>query len=100
MAKLVECSTLITDFFLQNNFSLVLDKLLVIHPEINNYDTYFDLSLERKKIRRSISSIINQMNIEAANKIERQNEDKNNLIRLTYFFNPVSFVQNIWNSYS
>tara|TARA_B100000900_G_C20310550_1_gene605976 strand:- start:184 stop:630 length:447 start_codon:yes stop_codon:yes gene_type:complete len=100
VAKLVECSTLITDFFLQNNFSLVLDKLLVIHPEINNYDTYFDLSLERKKIRRSISSIINQMNIEAANKIERQNEDKNNLIRLTYFFNPVSFVQNIWNSYT
>ena len=33
------------------------------------------------------------MNIEAANKIERQNEDKNSLIRSTYFFNPVSFVQ-------
>ena len=40
------------------------------------------------------------MNIEAANKIERQNEDKNSLIRSTYFFNPVSFVQNIWNSYT
>ena len=38
------------------------------------------------------------MNIELANKIERQNEDKNSLIRSTYFFNPVSFVQNIWNS--
>ena len=74
------------------------NKLLAIHPDINNNDTDFDISLERRKIRRSISSIINQMNIEAANKIERQNEDKNSLIRSTYFFNPVSFVQNIWNS--
>ena len=74
------------------------NKLLAIHPDINNNDTDFDISLKRRKIRRSISSIINQMNIEAANKIERQNEDKNSLIRSTYFFNPVSFVQNIWNS--
>ena len=27
-----------------------------------------------------------------------QNEDKNRLIRSTYIFNPVSFVQNVWNS--
>ena len=74
------------------------NKLLEIHPDINNNDIDFDINLERRKIRRSISSIINQMNIEAANKIERQNEDKNSLIRSTYFFNPVSFVQNIWNS--
>ena len=38
------------------------------------------------------------MNIDAANEIERQNEDKNRLIRSTYPFNPVSYVQNIWNS--
>ena len=51
------------------------NKLLAIHPDIDNNDTDFDISLERRKIRRSISSIINQMNIEAANKIERQSED-------------------------
>ena len=32
------------------------------------------MHLEKQKIRRSISSIVNQMNINASNEIERQNE--------------------------
>ena len=38
------------------------------------------------------------MNITAANEIEMQNEAKNRLIKSTYLFNPVSYVQNVWNS--
>jgi len=38
------------------------------------------------------------MNIEAAIEIELQNESKNKFIRRSYFYNPVSFVQNMWNS--
>ena len=53
-----------------------------------------EINLENRKIRRSVSSIINQMNINT-NEIERQNEDKNRLIRLTYIFNPISYVQKI-----
>ena len=33
------------------------NKLLGIHPDINNNDTDFDISLERRKIRRSLKTI-------------------------------------------
>ena len=72
------------------------DVLMVIHPEL--VDTKKAEELDNKLIRRSISTIINQMNIDAANEIERQNEVKNEAIRFSYFFNPVSYVQNLWNS--
>ena len=76
-----------------------LYKMLIkIHPEISNNQDSLDVDSENRKIRRSISSIVNQMNIKAANEIEMQNEDKNRLIRSTYIFNPVSYVQNVWNS--
>ena len=29
-----------------------------------------------------------------------QNENKNKLIKSSYAYNPVSFVQNLWNSYT
>ena len=38
------------------------------------------------------------MNIDAANEIEIQNEEKNNLIKFSYLFNPVSYVQNLWSA--
>ena len=83
-------------FKLEN--SDLYNRLIKIHPEIALNQDSLEINLESRKIRRSVSSIINQMNIEAANEIERQNEDKNRLIRLTYIFNPVSYVQNMWNS--
>ena len=83
-------------FKLEN--SDLYNRLLKIHPEISLNQDSLEINLESRKIRRSVSSIINQMNIEAANEIERQNEEKNRLIRLTYLFNPVSYVQNMWNS--
>ena len=76
-----------------------LYKMLIkIHPEISFNKDSLDVDSENRKIRRSISSIVNQMNIKAANEIEMQNEDKNRLIKSTYLFNPVSYVQNVWNS--
>ena len=83
-------------FKLEN--SDLYNRLIKIHPEIALNQDSLEINLESRKIRRSVSSIINQMNIEAANEIERQNEDKNRLIRLTYLFNPISYVQNMWNS--
>ncbi len=74
------------------------DILLEIHPELIDSKKVKKLELDKKLIRRSLSTIINQMNINASNQIEIQNEEKNRLIRLSYFFNPVSFVQNLWNS--
>lgn len=74
------------------------DVLLVIHPELSYTKKSQELVLDNQLVRRSISTIINQMNIDAANEIENQNEAKNNLLKQSYFFNPVSYVQNLWNS--
>ncbi len=76
------------------------DVLIEMHPELMGTTKSKDTILDNQLIRRSISTIINQMNISAANQIEIQNANKNNLIRSSYFFNPVSFVQNLWNSYT
>ncbi len=74
------------------------DILMEIHPELVQTRKAQEQALDNQLIRRSISTIINQMNIDAANEIEIQNEEKNNLIKFSYFFNPVSYVQNFWNS--
>ena len=74
------------------------DVLMEIHPELVETNKSQETRLDNQLIRRSISTIINQMNIDAANEIERQNEVKNEAIRFSYFFNPVSYVQNLWNS--
>ena len=74
------------------------DVLMEIHPELLETKKSQEKTLDDQLIRRSISTIINQMNIDAANEIERQNEAKNNLIKLSYFFNPISYVQNLWSS--
>ena len=74
------------------------DILMAIHPELFETKKGLQEVLDNKLIRRSISTIINQMNIDAANEIEIQNELKNSAIRLSYFFNPVSYVQNLWNA--
>ena len=87
------------DIFKLDNSNLYT-RLLEIHPEISLNKDSLEINLENKKIRRSISSIVNKMNVDAANEIERQNEEKNRLVRFTYIFNPVSYVQNMWNSYT
>ncbi len=78
----------------------LLNMLIEVHPEIKEDKNIDDLNLESQKIRRSISSIVNQMNINAALEIDKQNENKNRLIALCYFINPVSYIQNLWNSYT
>ena len=85
-------------FKLEN--SELFDMLYEIHPSISKEKDLEDLTSNKQNIRRSISSIVNQMNINAAYEIEKQNEAKNNLIRSTYLFNPISFIQNTWNSYT
>tara|TARA_B100001540_G_scaffold59141_1_gene53162 strand:- start:1224 stop:2534 length:1311 start_codon:yes stop_codon:yes gene_type:complete len=72
--------------------------LIDIYPNIEYTKKSQDKQLDSPTVRRSISVIIDQMNIYAVNYIEKQNEEKNKLIRLSYFFNPISYVQNIWNS--
>ena len=86
------------DIFKLDNTNLY-NRICEIYPEIYDKEPK-DITLEKQKIRRSISSIVNQMNIKASSVIEKQNEDKNKLIRTCYVFNPVFYVQNLWNSYT
>ena len=75
------------------------DIIMDIHPELVETEKSQNLTLDNQLIRRSISTIISQMNMYAANEIEIQNESKNEIIKSTYFFNPISYVQNLWNSF-
>ena len=68
-------------------------RLIELFPgtEINDKHVNNDL------IRRCMSAIANDMNMKAAYMVENQNKSKNELINSTYFFNPISYVQNTWN---
>ena len=74
--------------------------LIELYPSLENLDNFKDQNLKEQAIRRSISAIINQMNIHASNEIEKQNEFKNELIKSSYIYNPISYVQNLWNCYT
>tara|TARA_B110000003_G_scaffold19338_1_gene18887 strand:+ start:3723 stop:5048 length:1326 start_codon:yes stop_codon:yes gene_type:complete len=57
-----------------------------------------DSLINRTIVRNTMSALVNQINIYAINKIEQQNDSKNNLITSSYWFNPVSYFQNEWNT--
>ena len=74
------------------------DKLLDIYPDLESTKHAQDTSIDRTVVRNCMSAIVNQLNIAAINKIEQQNDEKNSLIKKTYWFNPLSFFQNKWNT--
>ena len=74
------------------------DKLLNIYPDLKSTKHAQDTSIDRTVVRNCMSAIVNQLNIAAINKIEQQNDEKNSLIKKTYWFNPLSFFQNKWNT--
>ena len=76
------------------------EKLLKIYPNLKLTKHAKDTAVNRTIVRNTMSAIVNKLNIDAIDKIEQQNNLKNNLIINSYWFNPVSFVQNIWNSYT
>ncbi len=76
----------------------IYNILIEIHPHLIEIKKSQDTVLDNQVIMRSISTIVHQMNLNAANQIELQNEEKNHIIRLSYYFNPVTLVQNLWNS--
>jgi len=77
----------------------IYEKIISIYPDVADLDS-IDNNLKNQSIRRSISVIANKMNIDAIKQIENQNQKKNSLIKSTYFYNPLSYVQNLWNLYT
>ena len=74
------------------------DQLLNIYPDLKSTQHAQDTTVNRTVVRNCMSAIVNQLNIAAINKIEQQNDEKNRLIKKTYWFNPLSFFQNKWNA--
>ena len=56
--------------------------------------------MDTKVVRRTVGGIINQMNKTVVAQIEEKNESKNQLIRSSYWYNPIPYVQNQWNAYT
>ena len=85
-------------------FELPIDSiyshLLTIYPDLTQTKLAKDKKLNRNFRWNAISAIVNNMNKVAINQIEEKNAKKNQLICSSYWFNPVSYVQNQWNHYT
>jgi len=73
-------------------------RLKTIYPDLTKTKHGQDSIADEGIINNTMSAIINQMNKVAIDKIELQNEMKNKFIVSSYWYNPVSFTQNKWNS--
>ena len=82
-------------------FDLPIDslhaRLVKIYPSLYSNQSTKDYEINQKNRRNIIAAIISDMNKQAIAKIEQQNDSKNQFIRSTYWFNPISFMQNKWN---
>ena len=74
------------------------ERLFQVYPELVETEAGQDLESASTLVRKSLSAVINEMNKRAAEQIDDQSELKNQFIRSSYWYNPVSFVQNRWNS--
>ena len=72
-------------------------KLKILYPELANTQHGKDSITDEDIVSNTVSAIINQMNKNAIGTIELQNEAKNKFIAASYWYNPVSMIQNKWN---
>ncbi len=73
-------------------------QLIDLYPNLSQTIHASDEEIDNNIISNTVCALVNQLNKDAIKKIEFQNEAKNTLINRSYWFNPVSFVQNKWNS--
>jgi len=73
-------------------------RLVINYPDLKKTKHGQDSIIDEDIINNSASSLVNQLNKVAITRIEQQNDAKNKFITLSYWYNPISFVQNKWNS--
>jgi ABC-2 type transport system permease protein len=96
---------LMTDFIevrdkqedLFSNDSLFDQRLVALFPEIKSSVLYQDSNRFNEVRNRSASAVVNELKKESLQPIMSESEEKNRLLRMTYWFNPVSFFQNKFN---
>jgi ABC-2 type transport system permease protein len=69
-----------------------------IYPKLANTKHGKDTITNDEIINNSGSALVNQLNKRAIQKIEIQNDAKNNFIASSYWYNPITMIQNKWNS--
>jgi ABC-2 type transport system permease protein len=74
------------------------DLIMDVYPGLSETLYGQDSLLDEEIVGNTVSVLINQINKKAIEKIEQQNEAKNKLITSSYWYNPVTFFQNKWNS--
>jgi len=80
--------------------SIFQEKLIAMYPQMANSPARQD-SINTMDIQTSAySAISNQLNKKAIQFIEEENREKNRFISSTFWFNPVSFFQNKFNTIS
>ncbi len=73
-------------------------RIVNLYPELVKTQHGQDSVADELIVNNTVRAINNQMNKKTIEKIEQENEKKNELIKTSYWFNPVSFFQNKWNS--
>ena len=73
-------------------------QLLQLFPEISKSKKYNDTTVNNRIISRSVVGLANQLVKKSLQPIEKENLEKNNIIRNTYWFNPLSLFQNKLNA--
>lgn len=76
------------------------DRLVNLYPTLVETKFGTDSEVGKQSIRKSLSALTNELNKSAVQQIEERNAQRNQLIEASYWFNPVMFVQNQWNSYT
>jgi ABC-2 type transport system permease protein len=74
------------------------NKIKSIYPNLIKTKHGLDTIPDQDIVGNSISAIINQMNKTTISKIELQNDTKNTFIKSSYWFNPITLIQNKWNN--
>jgi len=79
----------------------IFETVVDLYPNLDT-TTYFVDAKQHNSLLLwgSLWAIVNEENKSVVEKIEDQNDAKNQLISSSYWFNPVSYVQNQWNSYT
>ena len=74
------------------------EKLLKSYPQLQNTIHAADTSLNKGVLNRSISGLVNILNKEVAQKIEKSNDAKNQFVKNYFILNPVIYFQNKINA--
>jgi ABC-2 type transport system permease protein len=79
------------------NDSLFEQKLIDLFPDIVKSPVYQDRTKINTAINQSASALVNELKKESIAPIEKENQEKNSMIKATYWFNPLTFFQNKLN---